>query len=66
MNNQNLDILEFLAFYIQLKNIELDQNQNDYIHNVIENINSEIKSLHKENDIIIKQNSEILAKLDRL
>lgn len=67
MNNiQNLDVLQLLAFYIQLKNIEWDQNQSEYIHSVIENINSQIAKLHKENDIIMQQNEEILRKLDKL
>ena len=67
MNNiQNLDALQLLAFYIQLKNIEWDQNQSEYIHSVIENINDQIAKLHKENDIIMQQNEEILRKLDKL
>lgn len=64
MNNiRDLDILQVLAFYVQLKNIEWDQNQNQYIHSVIQNIEKEIAKLHKQNDIIIKQNEQILAKL---
>lgn len=67
MNNiQNLDALQLLAFYIQLKNIQWDQNQNTYIHSVIENINKQIEKLHKENDIIMEQNEQILHKLDKL
>lgn len=65
-NYQSLDVLQLLAFYIQLKNIEWDQNQNEYIHSVIQNINAQIAKLHQENDIIMKQNEEILYKLDRL
>ena len=65
-NIQNLDVLQLLAFYIQLKNIEWDQNQSEYIHSVIENINNQIAKLHRENDIIMQQNQEILQKLDRL
>ena len=71
MNNNNnnlatqeLDILEILSFMIQLKNIEWDEKQNKYIHSVIQNINDEIAKLHEENDIIMKQNDEILKKLD--
>lgn len=64
MNNiRDLDILEVIAFYVQLKNIEWDQNQNQYIHSVIQNIEKEIEKLHKQNDIIMKQNEQILAKL---
>lgn len=64
MNNiRDLDILQVLAFYVQLKNIEWDQNQNQYIHSVIQQIKKEIEKLHKQNDIIMKQNEQILAKL---
>lgn len=67
MNNiQDLDLLQVLAFYIQLKNIEWDENQNQYIHSVIENINTQIAKLHKQNDIIMKQNQQILTKLDKI
>ena len=52
-NIQNLDVLQLLTFYIQLKNIEWDQNQSEYIHSVIENINNQIAKLHRENDIIV-------------
>lgn len=64
MNNiQNLDALQLLAFYIQLKNIEWDENQNQYIHSVIQNIEKEIEKLHQENNIIMMQNRQILSKL---
>lgn len=67
MNNlQSLDILQLLSFYIQLKNIESDEQQNNYIHTVIENINRQIAKLHKQNDIIMKQNQQILTKLDKI
>ena len=67
MNNiQDLDAIQLLAFYIQLKNIEWDENQNQYIHSVIENINTQIAKLHKQNDIIMKQNEQILIKLDKI
>ena len=67
MNNiQDLDLLQVLAFYIQLKNIEWDENQNQYIHSVIENINTQIAKLHKQNDIIMKQNQQILTRLDKI
>ena len=65
-NLQDLDAIELLAFYIQLKNIEWDQQQNQYIHSVIENINKQIAKLHKQNDIIMQQNQQILNKLDKL
>ena len=57
---QDLDIVQLLAFYFQLKNIEWDTQQNEYIHSVIQNINTQIAKLHKQNDIIMKQNEQIL------
>lgn len=66
MNNvQNLDALQLLAFYMQLKNIEWDENQNQYIHSVIQNINKQITKLHQQNDSIMKLLSEVLIKLDK-
>ena len=65
-NLQDLDAIELLAFYTQLKNIEWDQQQNQYIHSVIENINKQIAKLHEQNDIIMQQNQQILNKLDKL
>lgn len=65
-NVQDLDILEILAFYIQLKNIEWDQDQNQYIHSVVENIDRQIAKLHQQNDIIMKQNEQILSRLDKI
>lgn len=65
-NVQDLDILEILAFYIQLKNIEWDQNQNQYIHSVVQNIDKQIAKLHKQNDIIMQQNKQILSRLDKI
>ena len=65
-NLQDLDAIELLAFYIQLKNIEWDQQQNQYIHSIIENINKQIAKLHEQNDIIMQQNQQILNKLDKL
>ncbi len=61
---QDFDILQLIAFYVQLKNIEWDENQNKYIHSVIQNIDKQIAKLHKQNDIIMKQNEQILAKLN--
>ena len=62
---QNLDLLQVIAFYAQLKNIEWDEEQNKYIHSVVENIDKQIAKLHKQNDFIVKQNSQILAKLNK-
>ena len=65
MNNfQDLDALQLLAFYIQLKNIEWDEQESNYIHDVIQNINDEIAKLHRQNDIIMEQNDTIIAQND--
>lgn len=67
MNNnfQSLDIIQLLAFYIQLKNIEWDEDHDKYIHSIVENINTQIQKLHAENDIIMQQNEQILRRLDK-
>lgn len=58
-----MDILNLIAFYIQLTNIEQDNQQSGYIHNVIQAIVREIELLHKENDEIMAQNEEIIRLL---
>lgn len=58
-----MDILNLIAFYIQLTNIEQDNRQNEYIHNVIQAIAKEIELLHEENDKIMTQNEEIIRLL---
>lgn len=58
-----MDILNLIAFYIQLTNIEQDNQQSEYIHNVIQAIAREIELLHKENDKIMAQNEEIIRLL---
>lgn len=55
-----LDIITILGFVAQINNIQDDKTQTEYIQKVIQAIADEIKKLHKENDIIIKQNEEIL------
>ena len=70
MNNNNsnqttsntaiLDVITILGFVAQLENIKDDKVQTNYIRKVIQAISDEIDKLHKENDIIIKQNEEML------
>ena len=62
-NNKLLDALTILGFAAQIQNISDDKTQTEYIRKVIQVIADEIKKLHKENDIIIKQNEEILKML---
>lgn len=55
-----LDILTIIAFCAQMANMDGDVEQNNYIKQVINNINKEINKLHKENDMIMEQNEEII------
>ena len=55
-----LDVITILGYVAQLENIKSDNEQTNYIEKVIKAISDEIEKLHKENDIIIKQNEEIL------
>ena len=58
-NIQAMDLLNLIAFYAQLKNIQYDEQYSAYVHN-------EIAKLHDENDIIMKQNEQILDLLSQL
>ena len=63
INNFNdglLDGITLLGFIAQIQNIGDDKVQTEYIRKVIQIIAYEIDKLHKENDIIIEQNKEIL------
>ena len=62
-NSKLLDALTILGFAAQIQNISDDKTQTEYIRKVIQVIADEIEKLHKENDIIIKQNEEILKML---
>lgn len=58
-----LDMITIASFLAQIDNMDKDDIQNKYIHKVIQAIADEIEKLHKENDIIMKQNEEILELL---
>jgi hypothetical protein len=58
-----LDALNIVGFFAQLDNMAKDEEQTKYVQVVIEAIANEIEKLHKENDIIIKQNEEIIGLL---
>lgn len=60
-----LDLLNVFSLWAQIDNMNMDKQQTEYIHKVIRAIADEIDKLHKENDIIIKQNEEILDLLRR-
>lgn len=57
--SQSVDILELITLLIQLKNIEWDENHNNYIK-------QQLQQLHNQNQIIMKQNEEILKKIKYL
>lgn len=60
-----LDLLNVFSLWAQVDNMNMDRQQTAYIHTVIKAIANEIEKLHKENDIIMKQNEEILEILRR-
>lgn len=65
--SENLNILDAITitgFLAQLDNMAKDDVQNKYIHTVIKAIADEIEKLHRENDIIMEQNEEILKLLE--
>jgi glycerol dehydrogenase-like iron-containing ADH family enzyme len=68
LNNENqqfemLDALNIVGFFAQLDNMSKDEEQSKYIQTVIQALANEVEKLHKENDIIIEQNEEILKLL---
>ena len=60
-----LDLLNVFSLWAQVENMQMDAEQSEYISKVIKAIANEIEKLHKENDIIIKQNEEILRLLNK-
>jgi predicted nucleic acid-binding protein len=58
-----LDALNLISFYLQMDNIEQDEIQAKYLKLVIQAIANEVEKIHRENNIIIKQNNEILKLL---
>lgn len=61
-----LDMITIAGFLAQIDNMSKDDVQNKYIHKVIKAIAVEIEKLHKENDVIMEQNEEILRILKDL
>ena len=65
-NNQNfesLDIITIMGFIAQMQNIQKDNEEKEYIHQVIHAISDEIQKLHKENDKIEYKLDKILEAL---
>ena len=60
-----LDLLNVFSLWAQVENMDMDKEQSEYIQKVIKAIANEIEKLHKENDIIIRQNQEIIDTLER-
>lgn len=58
-----LDSLNLISLMAQMQNMADDKIKTDYIHKVIQAISVEIEKLHKENDIIVKQNEDIIKLL---
>lgn len=55
-----LDLLNVFSLWAQVENMKMDKEETDYIHKVIKAIANEVEKLHEENDIIMKQNEEII------
>lgn len=64
-NIEGMDLLSIYSLIKQLENMKLDNEQTVYIRKVILAISDEISKLHKENDMIIAQNEEILKLLKK-
>lgn len=60
-----LDLLNVFSLWAQVDNMNMDRQQTVYIHTVIKAIANEIEKLHRENDIIMRQNEKILEMLRR-
>lgn len=58
-----LDLLNVFSLWAQVDNMKMDAEEGVYIRKVIKAIANEIDKLHKENEVIIKQNEEILKLL---
>lgn len=58
-----LDALTIVGFCAQLDNMMKDEKQTEFIHGIIQAIGDEIEKLHKENNIIIEQNNQIIKLL---
>lgn len=64
-NIQALDMINLLGFIAQINNIQKDGEYHEYMEKFFKQLFEEIQKLHKENDIIIKQNEKILKLLEK-
>ena len=63
MNNNQLEALDLIAiigFILQIQNIQLDDKQQNYIHNVIKVLAQQVEKLHQQNDRIETKLDQIL------
>ena len=63
MNNNQLEALDLIAiigFILQIQNIQLDDKQRNYIHNVIKVLAQQVEKLHQQNDRIETKLDQIL------
>ena len=63
MNNNQLEALDLIAiigFILQIQNIQLDDKQQNYIHNVIRTLAQQVQKLHQQNDRIETKLNQIL------
>lgn len=66
--NQEFDFLDginIVSFITQVLNMGQNEYTDAYVRRVVKAIANEINLLHQENDIIIKQNNEILRLLSK-
>lgn len=61
-----LDGINIVSFVAQVLNMGQNADQDAYVKRVVKAIAHEINLLHQENDIIMKQNEEILHRLAEL
>ena len=61
-----LDALTITSFLAQIDNINKDSKQTDWIHKVIKAIGNEIQKLHKENELLRKNEDKIIKLLEEI
>ena len=61
-----LDGINIVSFIAQVLNMGQNADQDAYVKRVMKAIAHEINLLHQENNIIMRQNEEILSKLQIL
>ena len=62
-NIEALDLLAIIGFVAQMQNMEDDNQEKKFIHNVIQVIATEIEKLHQQNERIENKLDEIIGLL---